>query len=121
MTVHGDFSNGVAPGFAGVLYQQGRVSLDVDGTAQTLITTDWQDTAARDTIGARVAAVPAAARDGLRVEAADLANGAVTLKVRPGRVWADGLLVRLDGPVREPVSRRATYLRPPVQDPGAAE
>src|SRR5687768_6121980 len=119
MTVHGDFSREVTERWAGVLYQQGRVVLDTDGTAQTLITVDWQDTAAHDVIGPGVAAVPAAASDGFRVDAADLAGGEVTLTVQPGRVWADGLLVRLDGALA--VQRRATYLQPPVQDPTASE
>src|SRR6266545_3103786 len=119
MTVHGDFSNSVAEGFAGVLFQEGRVLSDIDGTSQTLITTDWQDTAARDTIGSCVAAVPASAPDSFRIEAADLAAGAITLTVHPGRVWADGLLTRLEGP--PPVHRRATYLQPPVQSPAATE
>jgi hypothetical protein len=120
--VHGDFSNSVTEGFAGVLFQEGRVHLDVDETTQTLITTNWQDTAARDTIGADVVAAPAAARDSLRIEAADLAAGAVTLIVHPGRVWADGLLVRLDEPtLAAPILRRATYLQPPAQSPAATE
>ena len=37
MVGHGDFSRGVVDGFAGVLFQQGRVFLDTDGTAQS----DW--------------------------------------------------------------------------------
>lgn len=122
MTVHGDFSNSVAGGFAGVLYQQGRIFSDIDGTTETLITTDWQDTAARDTIGDHVAAVPASERDSFRIEAADLAAGAVTLRVHPGRVWADGLLVGLAEPVpAAAILRQATYLLPPIQGPAADE
>src|SRR6266511_2913845 len=117
MTVHGDFSRGVVDGYAGVLFQQGRVSLDTDGTAQTLISTAWQDTAARDAFGAGLAAVPASERDSLRVESASLAGGDVILVVQPGRVWADGLLVRLND--TQPVKRIANYLQPPVQLPGA--
>jgi len=120
MTVYGDFSKKIHEGFAGVLYQQGRVFLDTDGTAQTLIATDWQDTAARDAIGAGVAAVPVDARESFRVVAGQRQNGAVILDVQPGRVWADGLLVRLaeDQP-GQAVRRRATYLQRPVQDPPA--
>jgi hypothetical protein len=118
MTVYGDFSRRIPEGFAGVLYQQGRVFLDTDGTAQTLITMDWQDTAARDAIGAGVAAVPIDARESFRVVTARRQGGEVVLDVQPGRVWADGLLVRLaEGQPGQRVTRRATYLVPPVQDP----
>jgi hypothetical protein len=99
----------------GVLYQQGRVFTDSDGNAQTAITTAWQDTAGRDVVGPNLAAVPAEEAASFKVEAADLAAGEVTLTVAPGRVWADGLLVRLDE--SPPISRVARYLQPPVQDP----
>jgi hypothetical protein len=38
--------------------------------------------------------------------------GEVDLTLQPGRCWADGLLVHLEGPA--PVARRARYLAPPV-------
>jgi hypothetical protein len=109
--------------FAGVLHQQGRVLLDADWNAQTAIATGWQDTAGQDIIGADVAAVPADQPDGFRIASATHAAGTtnVQLTVKPGRVWADGLLARLFG---EPdpgsaaaVPRIATYLAPPIQDP----
>src|SRR5712691_1071601 len=85
--------------FAGVLHQQGRVLLDADWNAQTAITTGWQDTAGHDIIGAGVAAVPAGEPNGFKIDSAAHAIGTtnVQLKVRPGRVWADGLLARLFG------------------------
>lgn len=109
--------------FAGVLHQQGRVLLDADWNAQTAITSGWQDTAGQDIIGAGVAAVPADQPDGFKIASATHAGGTtnVQLTVKPGRVWADGLLARLFGePTPEStaaVPRVATYLKPPVQDP----
>src|SRR5712692_7558056 len=108
--------------FAGVLHQQGRVLLDTDWNAQTAITSGWEDTAGQDIIGAGVAAVPAEERDAFKIASATHAAGTsdVQLTVTPGRVWADGLLVRLVGEPADPtkpVARKATYLTPPVQDP----
>jgi hypothetical protein len=113
--------------FNGVLHQQGRVLLDADWNAQTAINNDWQDTAAEDIIGAGVAAVPSDKPNGFKVTSAihSLGDNNVQLKVTPGRVWADGLLAQLYG---EPdpdsssdVTRVATYLKPPVQDPAFDE
>jgi hypothetical protein len=119
--MHGDFSTryGAAHlNFAGVLHQQGRVSLDTDGNAATAIAADWQDTEARDVIGAGVAAVPAALPNSFKVETASVdAGGTVTITVDPGRIWVDGILVRLRQ--QPPIARVATYLQPPVQDPPA--
>ena len=117
----GDFSSlyfDVGDNFNGVLYQQGRVSLDADGNSQTRIINAWEDTAARDIIGAGVAAVPADAPDSFRIETATLTVAdEVQLTLLPGRVWADGLLVHLDE--TPPITRTAMYLQPPVQDPPA--
>ncbi|MEP6508047.1 MAG: DUF6519 domain-containing protein [Gemmatimonadales bacterium] len=118
--MHGDFSaRFAATGIndAGILHQQGRVSLDADGNALTWIATDWQDTEARDIIGAGVAAIPAETPDGFRIKTATLAGGEVEITIEPGRAWVDGLLVRLEGD--PPISRIASYLQPPVQDPAA--
>jgi len=117
----GDFSNWrneAGHNFAGVLHQQGRVLLDADWNAQTAIANYWQDTAGNDIIGARVAAVPASLPNSFKVTAAAHAGGSddVQLEILPGRVWADGLLTELFGD--NAVSRHATYLKPPVQDPG---
>jgi hypothetical protein len=110
--------------FSGVLHQQGRVLLDRDWNEQTEITTHWQDQAGRDVIGPEVAAVPAGEPDGVRVRSASLDPSGpaerVRLDIRPGRVWADGLLVHLTGENPDPtgdVSRIATYLEQPVQEP----
>ena len=111
----GDFSRALTDRWAGVLYQQGRVSLDTDGTAQTMITVDWQDAAASDIIGVGEAAIPADERDGFLVETASIVNGAVVLGVQPGRAWVNGRVIRLDATA--PVERRATYLGPPLHDP----
>jgi hypothetical protein len=109
--------------FNGVLHQQGRVLLDGDWNAQTNVTNDWQDIAGRDIIGAGVAAVPADEPDGFRIDAATIANvpggEQVQLTVAPGRAWVDGLLVYLNG--TPPITRVATYLEPPIQDPAAEE
>ncbi|TDI86100.1 MAG: hypothetical protein E2O78_03470, partial [Caldithrix sp.] len=111
--------------FSGVLHQQGRVLLDSDWNAQTQITTHWQDLAGRDVIGPGVAAVPANAPDSFRVQSASVdPSNQVELTLAPGRIWADGLLTCLPG--EEPdltadVSRIATYLQPPIQDPPAEE
>jgi len=123
----GDFSNWrneVGHNFAGVLHQQGRVLLDADWNAQTAIANYWQDTAGSDIIGARVAAVPASLPNSFKVTAAAHGSGTpdVQLQIHPGRVWADGLLAELfgepDPTSNTPVARNATYLKPPVQDPG---
>src|SRR3954463_14844178 len=104
--------------FDGVLFQQGRVFLDRDGNAQTAITSEWQDLAGRDVIGPHVLGVPGDDPDAFRIEQATLAAGEVTLTVHPGHAWADGMLVRLEDV--PPVTRRAPYLGPPIQDPQAA-
>src|SRR5919201_3508989 len=116
--MRGDLSTrfgGLNGNFNGVLYQQGRVFLDRDGNAQTAITTEWEDLAGRDVIGAGILAVPADMPKSFRVERATFAAGQVTLTVAPGRAWADGMLVRLD----PPTARLPTPLRPPIQNPPA--
>jgi hypothetical protein len=122
----GDFSrlsDERSENFAGVLHQQGRVLLDADWNAQTAITVGWQDTAGRDIIGAGVAAVPADDQGGFQIVSAVHAAGTSTVQliVNPGRVWADGLAARLsdesDPLSTAAVTREATYLTPPIQDP----
>lgn len=99
--------------FNGVLHQQGRVLTDRDWNAQTEILNDWQQIAGQDIIGAGVAAVPADAPDSFKVTEAKVVGDKVEVSVTEGRVWADGLLVKLD----EDVVREAEYLQPPIQDP----
>ncbi|HKC65230.1 MAG TPA: DUF6519 domain-containing protein, partial [Pyrinomonadaceae bacterium] len=115
--------------FTGVLHQQGRVLLDSDWNAQTVIVNDWQDTAGRDIIGSGVAAIPSENPNGFKITKAHHDAGKdVVLTVTPGRLWADGLLAQLYGdpnpdvpsnppqsaPDPEPaadVTRTATYLQ----------
>src|SRR4051812_9530165 len=94
--MHGDFS--IGPGQAvlneaGVLFQEGRVILDRDGTAQTRIVTGWQDTARRAAFGPNGAAVPADTPDSFKVIAAAAVDSQVQVRVLPGHIWADGILV----------------------------
>ncbi|MDE3148073.1 MAG: hypothetical protein KGL37_01280, partial [Acidobacteriota bacterium] len=114
----GDFSRwrtGTSRNFNGILPQQGKVLLDSDGIAQTMLANDWQQTAARDWVGAG-AGVPQSAPNSFMITNAALpAGGEVTLTVDTGRIWADGLLVRLVGPSHAAsVSRTATWLEPPI-------
>lgn len=106
--------------FVGVLHQQGRVLLDADWNAQTELTNDWQDTAGMDIIGAGVAAIPSDQPNGFLITGAELKTlpDRIELTVTPGRLWADGLLYRLDG-LASGVKRTALYLGPPIQDPRA--
>jgi hypothetical protein len=106
--------------FVGVLHQQGRVLLDADWNAQTELTNDWQDTAGMDIIGAGVAAVPSDRPNSFQITGAEVKTlpDRVELTVTPGRLWADGLLYRLEGPVAG-VKRTALYLESPIQDPTA--
>lgn len=112
--------NGVLRNVNGVLHQQGRVTLDADLTEGELLDLGWQSQAAQDIIGARIAAVPANEPDGFKVDAA-IVNGAdVIVQVRPGRVWADGILTRLAGDLANPtaaVERLAMYFGPPLSNP----
>jgi hypothetical protein len=114
--VKGDFSKvHFAPqdNFDGILPQQGKVLLDSDGIAQTLIENNWHETAARDWVG-NVAGVPAALSNSFDISAASLAGGIVTLTVGTGHLWADGLLVRLEDESSVTVQRTATWLEPPL-------
>ncbi len=111
----GDFSNWDFDGrnnFSGVLHQQGRVLLDTDWNAQTRITANWQDQAGRDAIGPAVAAIPAGEPQGFKVVKAGVITGPAgdkaTLDVMPGRTWADGLLVYLDGKTEDFATATAT-------------
>lgn len=106
----------------GLLYQQGRVTRDADMTASELIDLHWRNRAGRDIIGARVAAVPAGEPDGFKVESAKVTGGDVHIKVKPGRAWADGLLLYLPPDPANPSAARdrvATYLESPPNPGGA--
>jgi hypothetical protein len=116
----GDFSRWAfdpVANFSGVLYQQGRVRTDVDDNAATQIDRHWRELAARDVIGSGVAAVSGDASDGFKVVAASVVAGQVSVRLLPGRLWADGLHLYLSG--AGPVDLSATYLAPPLQNPQA--
>ncbi|MFO1058175.1 MAG: DUF6519 domain-containing protein [Dongiaceae bacterium] len=116
----GDFSRwsfDPAANFSGVLHQQGRVRTDADDNDRGRIDAHWRLTAARDVIGDGLAAAPAAAPGGFRVVSAKVAAGAVTVRLEPGRLWADGLHLYL--PPGTPVDLPADYLAPPLQAPQA--
>lgn len=112
----GDFSKWDSEGkknFNGVLHQQGRVLLDNDWNDQTRITNDWQDTAAQDTIGPGVAAIPAATPQAFKVIGASVEDdNEIKITLLPGRVWADGLLTYLEGDEEE-IELTASYLQTP--------
>lgn len=118
----GDFSKAAAitaPNDLGVLFQQGRVISDRDLTEAELIAETWRETAARDVIGANVAAVPADEPDGYRVEAAAVHGTHVDVRLSPGRIWADGIHLTLPDAVGGgSPSFAATYLDPPANPPG---
>jgi len=118
----GDFSKldfDPADNFTGVLYQQGRVFVDTDGTAETQIETHLRTTLARDAIGPDVAAVPAEAPDALKVVEAEATATGVTVTVMPGRLWADGVPLLVPGTTD--VELTAPYLPAPFHSvpPGA--
>lgn len=105
----------------GLLFQQGRVMRDADLTEAELIDLHWRSQAARDVIGAGVAAVPAAEPGGFRITRARVDSGNVSVSVLPGRVWADGVLTHLEGDPAAPgaaVERAALYLAPPLNPAG---
>lgn len=117
-TMKGDFSRGDAinePNLNGVLHQQGRVFLDRDWNDQTQIALDWQDGAAKQIIGANVAAISTQQPNAFKVIGATVNGNQVKLEIHPGQGWADGLAVTLPG--ESNVTHTATYLEPPIQNP----
>jgi hypothetical protein len=113
-TMKGDFSKlefDAADNYTGVLYQQGRVFVDTDGTAETLIESHLRTTLAQDTIGPDVAAVPAEAPDSLKVVQAEATGTEVKITLKPGRVWADGVPLFVPGTMDIELS--APYLPAP--------
>lgn len=120
----GDFSKAAritAANDLGLLYQQGRIISDRDLTEAELIAEAWRETAARDVIGAGVAAVPAHEPDGYRVEAAAVHGPHVDVRLTPGRIWADGIHLTLPPAAGGgSPSFGATYLAPPANPAGTA-
>jgi hypothetical protein len=134
----GDFSRwrpDRQPNVGGVLFQQGRVLLDSDTNEQMSIGLHWQEQAIRDAVGPNVAAVPAGDPDSFKVVgvkklAGDVIIGGVKpavlkIQVKPGAIWADGVLVELppedsgtDGTIDRVVERAGTPItRPPIITP----
>jgi hypothetical protein len=119
--VKGDFSSWPqykkGDNFNGLLYQQGRVLTDVDGTTKTRLDNDWHNVAAGDIIGKGVAAIPAAEPNSFKIESArlDVSQQKVLIEAMSGRAWVDGMLVYLESEPPQ-VSRLATYLGPPFHD-----
>ena len=73
------------------------MTTDADLTDGEWLDLSWNGQAGRDIIGAGVCAVPAAEPESFRVESASVVDGAVHVRLRPGRAWADGILTRLAG------------------------
>lgn len=111
----GDFSKldfNPADNFTGVLYQQGRVFVDTDGTAETQIESHLRTTLAQDTIGPKVAAVPADVPESLKIVEAEATTASdATVTIKPGRVWADGVPLLIPGTTN--VELQAPYLPAP--------
>src|SRR4051794_743991 len=116
--MHGDFSRWDpvrGRNLGGVLHQQGRVLLDRDWNDQARLAAEWRDTAARDTIGAGVAAVPAHTPTAFQVTRVHVNGTRVEVEVLPGHAWADGIAVTLAGTPGTPVHLTADYLDASVQ------
>lgn len=116
----GDFSKldfNPLDNFTGVLHQQGRALLDQDWNAAGQIAGYLRQLQGRDTIGPRIAAVPADAHESFKVVQAEANSGSINITLHPGRVWVDGLVLQISGAI--PYTRQASYLGPPIQDPQA--
>ncbi len=116
--MHGDFSRWspkIPKNQVGILAQEGRILLDADVNAHSLLGMRWQDLAARSAFGGGIAAIPADAIESWKVLGAQVAGGVVSVSLMPGIAWADGLLVELDG--NKPVTLTAVPLAPPIQTP----
>jgi hypothetical protein len=117
----GDFSKldfNPADNYTGVLYQQGRVFVDTDGTSETLIENHLRTILAQDAIGPNVAAVPAAQPDSFKVVQAQATTTDVTVTLKAGHLWADGIPLALVSTTD--VNLKATYLGPPIETPQPA-
>ena len=99
-----------------VLFQQGRLISDADLTEAEMIALEWRVGAARDIIGAGVAAVPAGEPNGFAITRARVMGQAVELTLRPGRIWADGIPLTLHGPGN--TTRLAGYFPHPINSIG---
>ena len=122
--VTGDFSRWLrykkGDNFNGILYQQGRVLSDADGTTKTRLDNDWHNVAAGDIIGKGVAAIPADEPNSFKVSSAKLDTSQqqqerIFIEVMSGRAWVDGMLVYLENDPSS-VTRLASYLGPPFHN-----
>jgi predicted flap endonuclease-1-like 5' DNA nuclease len=97
--------------FAGVLHQQGKVLIDSDFNDRTYITTNWQDQAGRDIIGAGVAAVPEMEFQNFKIQeetiSIDKEAEEISFDITCGRLWADGFLLYLENQKLEKQKRIA--------------
>ncbi len=119
--MHGDFSRWsprIPKNQVGILAQEGRILLDADVNAHSLLGMRWQDLAARSAFGGGIAAIPADAIESWKVLGAQASGGVVSVNLMPGIAWADGLLVELEG--TKPVTLTAMPLAPPIQTPSGA-
>lgn len=96
--------------WSGVLYQQGRVLLDQDWNAKAQIDARWQATAAADTFGPGVLAVPVAQEQSFQLLEASADGGRVRVTLGAGHAWAGGLLLAQ----AKTTTLDAVYLAPPL-------
>jgi hypothetical protein len=114
----GDFSKldyVAGENFTGVWHQQGRVLTDQDWNAATQIGAHLRELIGQDAFGQDTVAVPAAARDSLRVNEVASDGSVVRVTLEPGRGWLDGLHLYLGD--RDPLTLTARYLGPPIATP----
>jgi hypothetical protein len=95
----------------GVLHQQGRGLLDQDWNLATAISASQRQILANDAIGASVAAVPAEKKNSFKVTQAEADANSVDITLNPGRVWVNGLVIRV--PQWPSLPQPATWLEPP--------
>src|ERR1700733_1549107 len=118
--MHGDFSRWFPKlpiNQVGILAQEGRLLIDADVKAHSLLGVRWQDLAERAAFGAGIAAIPADAVNAWQVVQAQVTSGQVTLQVNPGIAWADGVLVGLPSKTNTAVALTATPINLPIQAP----
>ena len=101
--------------FTGALFQQGRAFSDQDGNAADAIGRHLRQLLGRDTIGPGVAAVPQEEADSLKILQAASDGAQVTVQLKPGRLWIDGLHIYV--PEAGPFSWTADYFGPPIASP----
>lgn len=101
--------------FTGTVHQQGRGLLDQDGNAATSISRHLREQLGQDAIGPDVVAIPARDRDAFKILKASATDSEVTVSMKPGRGWIDGMHLYIPGP--DDLELRAEYLGPPIDSP----